>query len=77
MPLMSDDRVTTADQDAWVDLASRVRAKLGEMVNDIPAMKPEEASKFVEACNDAYWFGVRCAMYDKRVDLELARVTAD
>jgi hypothetical protein len=74
---MTDDRVTSADQDAWVSLAEQVRAKLAESVPLVPAMKPDEAKTFVEALQAAYWLHMNTTLFDKKAELELARVSPE
>jgi len=63
------------EQEAWVNLAERVRTKLGDRVNEISAMNPEEIGSFVTACQHAYWFHTNCLSFEKTVERELSRNT--
>ncbi|MDB5310688.1 MAG: hypothetical protein JWO38_4890 [Gemmataceae bacterium] len=68
---------TTADQDAWIALWEQIRLRLGELVPLIPAMKPDEAKQVVDTVLAAQWGHFQALTLDKRVELELARATAD
>lgn len=74
---MNDDKLTSADQDAWVALAETVRVKLAELTQFIPIMKPDEVKQFMDSLSDAFWFHRRALTWDKWLELENARVTAD
>ena len=74
---MDDDPDTTADQDQWMDLARAVRAGLMKQAALLSAMTPEEIKAFIEACRDALFLEVNASSFDKRVELEQNRVTAD
>lgn len=71
------DALTSADQDAWVALAESVRARLAEMVPLLPAMKPDEVKTFIEAVDLAHCLHTRAVLWDKTVELNMARVTWD
>lgn len=68
------DPCSSAEQDSWVDLAQRAQIKLGEMINTIPAMKPEEAKELMLALNQCYWFHMNAITWDHRLQLEMTRL---
>lgn len=70
---MSD---ATADQDAWVALWEATRQQFAALVPFVPAMKPDEVKTLVEAMQAAQWGHHQAVTWDKRVELELNRVTA-
>lgn len=73
-----DDRPTsTPEQDGWVALTAAVRHALAGRVGDIGAMTPAEMLDFTEAVNSAWWQEFRSQTWDRRVELEHARVTAE
>jgi hypothetical protein len=74
---MEDNPATTADQDAWVAIAEQVRTRLAESIPLIPTMKVEEQKQFVETLRDAYWLHQCAVQFDKKVELELARVSPE
>lgn len=74
---MGDDRVSSAEQDAWVETAAAIHAALRKYGETIPAMKPDEAKTFVDAVSECYWLSVRAAIFDKKIELEQARAVAD
>ncbi len=75
---MSSDDVrqadTTADQDAWVELAQAIRAQLRKTAEMMPAMTPEEVKTFIEAAREALWLEQNAAAFDKDVELKLQRL---
>ena len=73
---MTDELLSSADQDAWVSLVEQTRAKLAEMVPLLPAMKPDEVKAFADTVNALMWTHVKASTFDKAVSLELSRVTA-
>lgn len=72
-----DEPTTSPDQDAWVELATRLRAELAKRVPEVGAMKVDEVAQFVAAVRDAYWLHLLTACWDKKVELELARISAE
>ncbi len=70
------ERVDTADQDAWQDIARGVREGIRQKGTMIPAMTPAELKDFMEAAGGAYWLSVNAASFDKKVELEQARIVA-
>ena len=76
--MISDDEpVTSADQDAWVSLATAVRAELAKMVPRIPAMTPEEINDLIAAIDGARCSHVNALLFDKLIELESAKTSAD
>ena len=72
---MGEDRLTTADQDAWVELAQAVRAQLMKRVELMPAMSPDEVKTFVESVQKALCLELNAATFDKDIELMQARPT--
>ncbi len=70
-----DDETTSADQDAWVEIAQAVREQIRRRIPDMGAMKPDEISAFVEAARCAQWFEEACHVFDRELELRRQRVT--
>jgi hypothetical protein len=65
------------EQAAWRELAASLRRELASRVPDMGAMKPEELTAFVGACESARWLALRSALFDKEVADALARCAFD
>lgn len=73
MCLDDDKPETSADQDAWVELNSKVRAKIEQMTVKVAEMSGGELKDFVSAVNQAQWTYFQAATWDKRIELEMNR----
>lgn len=62
---MSDQPLTTPEQDDWCDIAQKVRLELQKRIVDIPAMEPEELSHFVTALREAESFEQDAKLHDE------------
>lgn len=69
--------VSSAEQEAWTDLADAVRSQLAKIVPMIPAMKQDELKSFIETLQAAYWFEHNARLWDKKYDDELKRLFTD
>lgn len=67
------DDESSGVQRSWEALADKVRRKLSEQAEYIPAMKPEEVKSLIEAMREAYWIDQYAATFDKRVEVEMSR----
>jgi hypothetical protein len=70
---MTDGHEPTAKQRSWELLAEKVRQKLMEQAEMIPAMKPDELKCFMDSIREAYWIDHYATTFDKRVDIELSK----
>lgn len=67
--------VTTADQDAWVALNEAALTELAKLIPLMSAMKVDELKSFIDTLQAAQWSHFQAATWDKRMELEQARVT--
>lgn len=72
-----DSPETTAQQDSWAELAEVVRDQLRKRAELIPAMETEEVEMFVNACREALFMEINAMTFDKRVELERNRISAE
>lgn len=70
-------KVTSAEQDAWTELAIAIRGQLAKQVELIPAMKPDEAKTLVDSAREAFWLHQNAALWDKELELKESRLFAD
>lgn len=73
---MTMSNLDSAVQDDWTNIAQLVRLEITKRIPDIGAMKPDEIEKFADAMRSIYWLEEMAHTFDKRVELELAKVTA-
>lgn len=73
---MDNQDIASADQDAWVSLAQGLREGLRKCIAEMGALNPEEVKNLIEASQAAFWLHHNAATWDKRIELELARITA-
>lgn len=68
----SDDTepVDSADQDAWVNLAERLRARLTSRLKDIPKMKIDDIRILIDSIESVFWFHCDTLLFDKRLKNE-------
>lgn len=66
--------MSTADQDAWAEIAAAARVVLGKQVALIPAMNPAEARDLIEAMRAALLFEQDCKVFDRDVELREQRL---
>lgn len=75
---MSDsDPVSSADQDAWVSLPPAARVELAKQIPLMGAMKVEELKTFMDAIHAGMFSHFQAMTFDKQVELELRKITAD
>ncbi len=72
--IKTDDEVSSADQDAWVEIARSVRSQIEKLVPQMGAMKPEEVKTFIDALNQARWMNEAALAFDKTVENENAKL---
>jgi hypothetical protein len=66
------------DAAAWVALAEKLRDKLASYVDNINDRWDATAvQKTAEACQSAYWLHVRALAFEKEVELQQNRFSAD
>jgi hypothetical protein len=72
---MTDEgEVSSADQDAWLDITRRVRVELEKRIPEMGAMKPDELKTFIDTLNQAIWMNEQSCELDKKIEIELARL---
>lgn len=64
-------------QAAWQDLAADLRRALHAKIGMVPKMSADEVKDLVGAIDLAQEIEVAAAIHDKRIDLELGRLSAD
>ena len=73
---MKDESCESSEaQRSWELIAREVRVELRKLIPLIPSMKPEELKPFIESLDSAQWMEFKAMVLDKRVDLELMKVT--
>jgi len=72
-----DQPMASTDQDSWVQLAMQMRDELAKRIPEIGGMEPGEIGQFIDAIRDTYWLHLTAATWDKKLELELARTTAE
>lgn len=60
-------------QARWIRLARVIHARLMEKADDLPAMTPEEATQYVEACREALRLELDARGFDHMHDLEQSK----
>lgn len=68
------ESVTSADQDAWLELARTIRAMALKVAPTIPTMTPEDMKHFTEMAQNAFFLEQCAAAYDHRLELELNKI---
>ena len=69
--------VTSADEDAWIDIARRMRAEIEKQIPLVGAMSPTNLKIFVEAVRDIRWLNQNALTFDKDVEIEMAKMPYD
>lgn len=69
--------MSSADQDAWVELMHTIREQLAKCVPLMPAMNVEEQKTFLDTINTAFWLEQNAHTWDKDLDLKLAQLFND
>lgn len=67
--------MTTADQDAWVEIAQAIRGQILKYAEDITLMEPEELKDFVAAVRDALFLELNAQTFDQDLELLRGRIT--
>lgn len=55
----------------------QMRDELAKRIPEIGGMAPGEIGQFIDAIRDTYWLHLTAATWDKKLELELARTTAE
>ena len=55
-------------QDQWVEICGALRVYIAKMVEQLPAMKPDEVSSLVTAMDNAMWAEVKALSFDEYVE---------
>lgn len=69
--------MTSANQDAWQEIADAVRSQIAKQVPLMPAMKPEEQKDFMDVIQRALWLTHSADTYDAQVMKEENLWSAD
>ena len=64
-------------QREWESIHHAVRVELRNLIPLISSMQPEELKIFIETLESARWSEFNAALFDKKLSLEMSKVTAD
>lgn len=70
---MQSSEVSSATQDNWQEITQALRAALAKRINDIGLMSPTEIRDFTEALRNAMDLEEDAHIFDKFVELYLAK----
>ncbi len=75
---MSEEKKTSSvSEDNWKELAGMIRVALLKVAKTLPAMDSLQRETFISNCRDALQFETWAEIYDKDVELLLARTNRE
>ncbi len=65
---MTEDPESSAEQDAWIELAETLREQLRKAIQWMPAMNPPEIASIISAAHEAMFFEQQARCFDGDVE---------